>query len=122
MPNVSMSGVREWTARLRDLKEKFPDRVKAALYHEANIEMTESKRRVPVDTGSLRASGYVAQPERDGNKLSVELGYNKDYAVYVHENLEALHPHGEAKFLESVLTESAGSMAQRIATRVGLDQ
>lgn len=28
------------------------------------------------------------------------VGYDKSYAVYVHENLEAHHPVGQAKFLE----------------------
>lgn len=31
---------------------------------------------------------------------SVTVGYTQAYAIYVHENLEAYHPVGQAKFLE----------------------
>jgi hypothetical protein len=33
-------------------------------------------------------------------KIAVEVGYKTDYAVYVHENLQAHHPIGQAKYLE----------------------
>lgn len=34
-------------------------------------------------------------------KVSVIVGYTQSYAIYVHENLEAHHPVGQAKYLES---------------------
>lgn len=34
------------------------------------------------------------------SKQDVAVGYTANYAVYVHENLEAHHPVGQAKFLE----------------------
>jgi hypothetical protein len=116
-----MRGVGAVRDRLRLVAQQFPDRVGRALKIEAEIEMTESKRRCPVDTGRLRASGHVADPERHGRNISVELSYGTDYAVYVHENLEAHHPVGQAKFLESVLNESAPHMLERVAHRVRLD-
>lgn len=33
-------------------------------------------------------------------EVSVIVGYTVHYAIYVHENLEAFHPVGQAKFLE----------------------
>jgi len=113
-------------ATLKKIAEKFPDHVAAAIYQEAQIEMTEAKRRTPVEHGFLRASGHVAEPVREGKRISVTLsfgGASAPYAVYVHENLEANHaspPYGggQAKFLESVLNESRPHMAQRIANRV----
>lgn len=108
-------------ARLRALASKFPDDVAKAMYKEAQIEMTESKRRVPVDTGVLRASGFVQEPERKGSNISVTLSYGgaaETYAIIVHEDLEAHHRVGQAKYLESVLKESAPFMKQRIAARI----
>jgi hypothetical protein len=115
---------------LRKLAARFPDYVGAAIYQEAQIEMTESKRRCPVDTGALRASGRVAQPVRRGRNISVTLSYggsSAPYAIYVHENLEANHAMppfqgGQAKFLESVLNESRQYMAVRIGNRVHLNK
>lgn len=119
------SGANEMVERLKDIAKKFPDRVAAAIYQEAQIEMTESKRRVPIDTGVLRASGFVAPPERNGNHISVTLSYGgaaDHYAIVQHENLEFHHKHGQAKYLESVLNESRSYMAARIAKRVDLNQ
>lgn len=115
---------------LKRLADKFPDYVGAALYQEAQIEMTEAKRRTPVDTGRLRASGRVALPVREGRRISVTLSFGgaaAPYAIYVHENLEANHASppfggGQAKFLESTINESAPYMLARIARRVDLNK
>ena len=110
------------------IAERFPDRVAAAIYQEAQIEMTEAKRRTPVDItpnaphpGQLRASGHVQRPERQGRHISVVLAFGTDYAIYVHENPDAFHPVGQWKFLESVLNESESSMEGRIARRIHFD-
>lgn len=41
---------------------------------------------------------------KDGN-VSVSVGFTQNYAVYVHENLEAYHKVGQAKFLEQPARE-----------------
>ncbi len=120
-----MKGAAAMIATLKQIAAKFPDRVAAAIYQEAQIEMTESKRRCPVDVGTLRASGMVAEPIRSGRNISVTLSYGgaaQDYAIPQHENLEYVHKVGQAKFLESVLNESRSNMAARIAARVHLDK
>jgi hypothetical protein len=124
---------------IRDLATQMPVRVEAALYTEAQVEMTESKRRCPVSPtkaqfkamgrsapknlrpGTLRASGYVNRPEREGRKLTVTMGYGgaaEAYAVVQHERLDYRHTTGQAKYLESVLNESRPYMLQRMATRL----
>ena len=120
---TGLSGVGSAIEKLRRFSVEFPDKVGAALYLEAQIEMTESKRRVPVKTGILRSTGDVKQPVRKGNKVSVDLGYGgaaKAYAIPVHENLTAHHSVGQAKYLESVLNESAPYMISRLARRLDL--
>lgn len=119
----SMKGAKEMAARLRELAVKTPLAVEKALFEEAGIEMTEAKRRTPVDTGKLRASGLVHEPERKGRNISVELTFGNeevDYAVPVHENLDAFHEVGQAKYLESTLKESAPHMKERLAKRLQL--
>lgn len=131
-----MRGVAEMRAKLRQIANKFPDRVASAIYMEAQIEMTEAKRRTPVDVnyahgripphpGQLRASGLVARPVREGRNISVTMSFGgaaQDYAIHVHENPDALHPVGQWKYLESVLDESQPHMAARISRRVHLDR
>lgn len=55
---------------------------------------------VPVDRGELRDSGQVVEDE-DGSYVV----FDTPYAVAVHENLEARHPRGTAKFLEAELDQ-----------------
>lgn len=127
-----LDGVEQMKEKLRDFARKFPDSVARALYLEGQIEMTEAKRRTPVWNparkvpkghvpGSLRASGFVHEPKREGRRISVELSFggpSVDYAVYVHEDPDAHHATGQWKFLESVLNESAPYMAARLAVRL----
>lgn len=130
-------------ATLKRIADKFPDRVGAAIYQEAQIEMTESKRRCPVSPtasqfkamgrsmpkglvpGTLRASGLVHPPVRVGRHISVTLSYGGaaiDYAIVQHERLDFHHTNGQAKYLESVLNESRASMAGRVAARIDLNK
>lgn len=113
------------TRKLQQIAKMFPQRVGAALYQEGQIEMTESKRRVPVETGTLRASGQVSEPEHVGRNITVTLSYGgaaKDYAIIQHENPDFIHKVGQWKYLESVLNESRSHMAARLARRIDLNR
>jgi hypothetical protein len=125
------------TPKLKVLAKKFPKHVASGMFIEAQIEMTEAKRRCPVSPlpapsgvvpGTLRASGTVHEPEFKGKEISVTLSFGgpgsgaEDYAVVQHENLEFIHTTGQAKWLESTLDESAPHMGNRIAARVRFDK
>lgn len=47
----------------------------------------------------LKLKKKLAASIKDDN-VSVAVGYTQNYAIYVHENMEAIHPVGQAKFLE----------------------
>lgn len=109
--------------KIRSVQRSFSEQVTQALHVEAQIEMTEAKRRTPVDTGALRASGRVETPKRNGRKMSVSMSFGGAagaYAVIVHENPDAFHPIGQWKYLQSVLEESEPHMAARLARRMEL--
>jgi len=93
-----------------------------ALYEEGKIEKTESQKRTPVDTRALRMSHVVHPPTKSKNpQVHITAGgAPAPYGVYVHENLEANHKVGQAKFLESTIRESAPFMAARVAKRIDL--
>lgn len=108
-------------AALQKLAAAGPQILAGALYREAEAIMTEAKQRTPVKTGNLRASGQVHAPEITGTGVTVTLGFGNaavGYAVYVHENLTARHPVGEAKFLERPLLAAAEGMDARLATAI----
>ena len=140
-----MIGAKEMIETLLKIADKFPDRVMAALYQEAQVILTEAKRRCPVasDGGILRASGQVLPPERNGRRISVTISFGgaaDAYAIAVHEHLSAHSPpswitaeeNGHPvqwttpgtgpKFLESVINEAMPTMAARLAQRVNFNE
>jgi len=104
-----------------------------ALYEEAENTMTQAKRYTPVDTGNLKASGFVEPPWFSHSAITVNLGFGGPagtgnhggqtnertvgYAVYVHENLTARHKTGRAKFLETAVVERIPELPQSLARR-----
>lgn len=118
---MKVVGGAEMKANLLELARKSRKAIERAVYEFAEVEMTEMKRQVPVDTGTLKASGYVEKPKRDGDTVSVEMGFGgaaEDYAIPVHEDLEAFHRVGNAKFVERPLAESAPHFADRVAASI----
>ena len=116
---------KEMVRRLAALGRKFPKAVGAAMYQEMEIEAAESTERTPVKLGTLQGSHEVSDPEYKGTLISVTIsvgGPAAPYALYVHEDLDAFHSVGQAKFLESTLRESAPHMAARVARRVDLNK
>ena len=115
-----LTGVVEMRRKFERLVREFPEAVGSALHEELEIELLEAKQRTPVDTGALRASGFVEGPKVRRGHISDRIvfgGPAAPYAVIVHEDLEAHHPVGQAKFLESVLVESAPYLLERTVDR-----
>jgi|SRR5579862_3119710 len=110
-----------FAATLTRIGAQLPALIGRALREEAEIEMAEMKQRTPVDTGALRASGMVVGPTAVGSGVQIAWQYggpSAPYALIVHENLEAIHPVGQAKYLESVLDESVPYLENRIGSRL----
>ena len=123
MVTAEISGLSQLERRLEQIARALPGRVGDALRAEAEIEMTEAKRRTPVDTGALRASGHVRGPVGTGERGEIKVvlsfgGPAASYAVYVHENEDVFHKVGQSHFLSSVLYESAPYLAERVARRM----
>lgn len=95
-----------------------------ALRAEAQEVLAHSQMEVPVDTGALKNSGRIdpiVGIKTTANSMEVDVVYGStaaDYAVYVHENLESHHPHGNAKFVEGPLLRQMNGISERIADKV----
>lgn len=80
-----------------DIKDVFQKKttehltkLRQGLVEAAKLLLRRANLLVPVDTGVLKASGFV----RLVGSLSeprVLIGYTANYAIYVHENLDAKH-------------------------------
>lgn len=101
-----------------DAGRQIVEGVAAGLYQAGTAIMAESQILVPVDTGTLKRSGRVEEPEVAGDTVSVTVGYgygdeyparveatdpddHTGYAVYVHEIARYRHaPPTQYKYLE----------------------
>ena len=100
---------------LTDLMKKEPQAAGRAVYEFAQGEVLPvAKERTPVDYGTLRDSGIVDLPViKEGlglTLITVAIGFGggaAHYAIWVHEDLEAKHEVGQAKFLESAMNDKA---------------
>lgn len=117
---IQIRGLDGVNNQLAALISQAPELGGKALRAEAEIEMTEAKRRTPVDTGALRDSGFVDGPNNGEVTLTFG-GPAAPYAVEVHENLEAYHDDGQAKFLEGAVMEALPYLVERVAERMNVD-
>ena len=115
--SLTWTGIGEFERFLKETPGVVRKDLEAALAVEGENVMGESKKRTPVDSGNLRASGHVKNPVTKGSNTSVTLAYGTDYAWFVHE-IPAAHPTGRSKFLESAVLENAKGYADRLRSRV----
>lgn len=110
------------TERLLDLfGDKAAKAMRGILYREGEAIMAESKRQVPVLTGTLRDSGHVQPPSESSGELSVVLGYGgpaAPYALYQHEEMTLHHKEGNAKFLAGPFYAAKPTMDDRFAAEL----
>lgn len=122
---IDIKGLDQLNAAISEAAAGFGDRAGSALRAEAELIMTEAKKLTPVLTGTLRESGHVTGPVRGTGTTEVGLvfgGPAASYAVYVHENQEAHHSNGEAKFLEKAVNAAARDLPARLAARLHLGE
>lgn len=107
--------------RFRELVDTAPEAVAQGLWLWGEYVLTEAIRRVPVDTGRLRAAAFQTPTRREGSDWAIYLGFGTNYAAAVHERTAARHTTGEAKFLERALHHMAPRLMEVIestATRL----
>lgn len=79
--------------------------------------LAESNRRAPIDSGELRAAGFV-----DADDLQVKVGYEHPkgypYIRRQHEDLDYQHETGEAKFLENAEEATRGDVSAIVAKHI----
>ena len=79
----------------------------------------ESQKIVPVDTTNLKGGAFTRNIGGNGFDANVIIGYVADYAVYVHENLQARHQPGkQAKYLEQPAREKKNEIFKIIKDEV----
>ncbi|MER6196764.1 minor capsid protein [Streptomyces sp. NPDC001586] len=78
--------------------------------------LTESRKRVPIEEGTLERSGTATVDEAD---LKAAISYDGPYAVRQHEEMTYRHDAGRtAKYLEGPMGEQAAQAAEIIAAQL----
>jgi hypothetical protein len=117
-----LRGVAEMDANMRRIAAAVEGAKGGALYRRAEAISTASDPLVPVDYGILKNSRFVDKPQQDGNTVSVRLGYGgaaAPYAAIVHEDMEAHHDVGQAKYLEEPFLEATATLKRDLAEDLG---
>lgn len=74
-----------------------------------------AQKRAPIEIGNLRGSAYTRRGML--NPETVEVGFGAIYAAAVHEDMEASHDVGQAKYLESAVRDNEGRIVDIIQRR-----
>ncbi len=119
--SIKLKGVKEVKKKLKEYPFKTLKALGRALYEESQVILGESKKQCPVDTGTLRSTGHVTDPEYARSSVDVQIGYGgpaAPYAIYVHERLDVRHKVGKAKFLEDPVKEALPKLPSVISAKV----
>ena len=94
--------------------EARTDAGRKALQRAGKSVMKASKKNTPVDLGDLRDSHRLSI-KVDDELVHADIDVEDEAAWYVHEQLEAQHPHGgQAKFLQKAIKSRKGFMQKTI--------
>lgn len=120
--DIKIEGLEEVGRMLRAAPADIRRRAKPVLYQGLEQIRGSAVERAPVDTGALRNSALVTPDPND--ELAIALSFGgaaAPYAVYVHENLTAHHPVGEAKFLERAALEHGPEIVRALKATFGTE-
>jgi hypothetical protein len=122
---ANVTGTEKVIANLRSLASSMPVQVGRAMFEVGEEIMARAKAITPVDTGVMRASGFVELPKIAGDEVTVRMGFggaSSEYVIVQHEDLSLHHEVGQAKFLEQPVLEAAPTLARDIVARVNLNE
>lgn len=115
-----IAGVNEMLSKMRGLRADYNKSAERSVNKFGNVEMREMKKLVPIDTGELRDSGFV-KVEVQASLIRLIMGFSAHHAIFVHEDLEAFHRVGQAKYFEIPWNESSPFFLQRVAADIKKD-
>jgi len=119
MVEITITRPIEIVERLNQLLVEYPEQVKNAVWEELQTVLVESKKECPVDSGALRGSGHVPEPEVTDGNIRATIGYSQGYAYWVHELIDNWHePPTKAKYLEDPLMAALPTITEKIIERV----
>ena len=87
---LKIKGIQLALDNLYDKSEEIIANARKAMKQGGQLIQRVSQKLVPVQYGVLKASAFTRDISIEG-KIIIQVGYTAAYALYVHENLDALH-------------------------------
>lgn len=115
---IQVHGLEQVEANIQRLINGNWNDAKKGLLQETNGVLKDAIPQTPIEFGPLRWSGAVDEIKETKTEYELMIGFHTDYAAAVHENLEAHHPKGKAKYLEDPLMARVDDIPKNIAKRI----
>lgn len=80
---LNMNDFNKYVSDFKDMEKEFDTWLKNWITKQGNVLLANTKNRTPVDTGNLRNSWSLSKPEKEGNKVSIEIKNDADYASFI---------------------------------------
>lgn len=103
--------IRNLNKEIAAVKHRGPDVMRRA----ALVVRRAAQLLTPVDTGNLKNSAYTEVTVSLRRGVGAIIGFTAAYAIWVHENLDAHHVVGQARFLATALVEKAREVFEIIS-------
>jgi hypothetical protein len=110
---ATLRGTANMSRQFALLNDRMKKMAPEAVQEYGHIIIEEAKALTPVDTGQLRDSGYVSEPDTspNGRYTTVTIGFGatdptSEYALIQHENTEYYHRVGQSHYLIDAITTS----------------
>lgn len=107
---------------LKNLRTAVPKKVERGIKKAALRLQRDSMELVPIQFGNLRASAFT-RVEAVASSIVATVGYTADYALIVHENLNAAH--GKAfneKYADKIAKKKKSPSAKKLYFKRGPNQ
>jgi len=117
---MEMTGTKSMLRNMDRWSSRKMNRVRDALFEQGIAIFNLSQQRVPVLTGSLRATGFVEPPRKmrlPNLGFLVIIRYRSGYAFAQHE-IPYAHRHGQWKYLSSAVIDRKPKMVAAMADAV----
>jgi hypothetical protein len=120
MARIRVQGTEEFLKNMRRLESEVLPALGTVVHAEAAEVLGTSMSLVPVESGRLKASGFVDGPELNQVRHSVTAtaGYDHPEAGPIHEGVHWGIQMKAPKFLRKAATAARKRLAERVATSV----
>ncbi|WP_163581113.1 HK97 gp10 family phage protein [Gracilibacillus saliphilus] len=110
-----------------DLAKEFEnasDSIEDVLEENVNVIsedlLSQSVELAPLDEGGLRENGSVEPAKKNGNVIESQVGYSKEYALRMHEDVYTPQTPGTGrKYLEKPTNENAERYSEFLSQKMG---